>query len=297
MKFNNLTSAVLISASVLSIFAVPTATFAATHEGTPVDNGGVPLPQNDTTTAGISFGDNNPNPNTGFLRLQMVPHVLDFGNHAKFDTAYTTFTADGQNYANKGNNQHVSYDNTDANKTSILNTKDTALTKAGLAGDAWVTVVDKQVTRDKLPTFDQATTQEAGDWQLNVKADDALKSVSGQELTDAQLLFKNTTYGRTTDVFGLTNEAQDSTFATDFGATKAADKGDKDINDITKSFALDMSSKDVNHQVATAAKNEGTGANVLGWNPADIQLILPSATAVGNAIYTANLTWTLSTGK
>ncbi|MSD83890.1 cell surface protein [Lactobacillus curvatus] len=295
MKFTKLTSAALVGASVLSVFAVPTTSFAATHEGSAVDNGGTPLPQNDTTTAGISFGDNKPNANTGFLRLQMVPHVLDFGNHAKFDSAYATFTADGQNYANKSNNQHAAYDNTDASKTAILNSDDTKL--AGVVGDAWTTVVDKQVTRDQLKTYDANTTQAAGDWQLNVKADDGLKSVSGQELKDATLLFKNTAYARTTDVVGLTNETQDSSFATDFGATAAADKGDKDLTDITKSFALDMSSNDTNHQVATAATNEGTGANVFGWNPEDIQLVLPSNTAVNNAIYTANLTWTLSTGK
>lgn len=84
MKFTKLTSATLLGVSVLSAFIVPGTSFAATQEHNADANGGIELPQHDTTTAGISFGDNNPSGNTGYLRLQMVPHVLDFGNHEQF---------------------------------------------------------------------------------------------------------------------------------------------------------------------------------------------------------------------
>ena len=146
MKFTKLTSAALAGATVLSILAPATTTFAATHEGGVIDNGGTPLAQTDKSEVGVSFGDNIDNGNTGFLRLQKVPKVLDFGNHATFDKAFTTFTADGKNYANDKNNQHASYDNSVASKTPLLNAgSDTALNE--VANKAWVTVVDKQVTR------------------------------------------------------------------------------------------------------------------------------------------------------
>ncbi|WP_208422919.1 WxL domain-containing protein [Latilactobacillus fragifolii] len=301
MKFTKLTSATLASATVLSILAPTTSAFAATAEGKTADNGGVALPQTDTTKAGISFGDNKPNPNTGFLRLQMVPHVLDFGNHTKFDTAYTTFTADGKNYANPSNDRQASYENGKANQTALLNTQDPALIKANENGDAWATVVDKQVTRTPNKTYDAKTTQASGDWTLSVKANDSLKSASGQELADGQLLFKNMNYGHTQDVFGLTNETQDQSFKDDMAnlakQTPAVDPGTKDVSTLDKTIAVDMSSNDTQHEVAKAATGEGTGANVFGWAPEDIQLVLPAATSVQNAEYTANLTWTLNAVK
>lgn len=303
MKFTKFTSAALASASMLSIFAAPVATFAKTTAGSTTDNGGVVLPQTDTTTAGIAFGDNKPNANTGSLRLQKVPEVLDFGNHANFNTAYTTFTADGKNYANGENDTKGSYDNTTANKTTLLQSDDKSL--ADVQGTAWATVVDKQVTRDqaslKNPGTD--TTQAAGDWTLSVQADGTLKSASGQELSDAQLLFKNTKTANTQEIFKLTNEDQDSSFTNDMSsldATKFADdkaKGIAPVSDVTKSFAVDLASTASPVQVAAAKINEGTGADVFGWNPDDIQLVLPATTSTSNASYSAKLTWTLATGK
>ncbi|KRM24470.1 WxL domain-containing protein [Latilactobacillus graminis] len=295
MKFTKLTGVALTGATLLSILAPATSTFAATTEGKTEDNGGTPLPQTDKTVAGISFGDNKPNANTGFLRLQMVPHVLDFGNHVKFDSAYTTFTADGKNYANGTNDRQPSYkEDGVTNQTAILNTDDTKLKE--LSGDAWATVVDKQVTREQLDTYATTTNQAAGTWDLNVKADGALMAKNGKTLADAQLLFKNTAYAKTDAVYDLTNEDQDSTFTADLASSTATDKGVADVGTITKSFALDLSDKDAQHKVAHADANQGTGANVFGWKPTDIQLVLPATSSVQNAEYTANLTWTLSTG-
>ena len=221
MKFTKLTSAALAGATILSILAPATTTFAATHEGGVIDNGGTPLPQTDKSEVGISFGDNIDNGNTGFLRLQKVPKVLDFGNHAAFDKAFTTFTADGKNYANDKNNQHASYDNSVASKTPLLNAGQDAALK-DVANKAWVTVVDKQVTRTTAPGMNAATTQKAGDWTLGVSTAEPLKTASGQTIDGASLLFKHTNYALTSDVYGLTNSDQDKTFEKDLAAYKAS---------------------------------------------------------------------------
>ena len=333
MKFTKLTSAALAGATVLSILAPATTTSAATHEGGVIDNGGTPLAQTDKSEVGVSFGDNIDNGNTGFLRLQKVPKVLDFGNHATFDKAFSTFTADGKNYANDKNNQHASYDNSVANKTPLLNAgSDTAL--KDVANDAWVTVVDKQVTRQHADGMDAATTQKAGDWDLKVSTAEPLKTTSGQEIDGANLLFKHTKYALTSGVYELTNSDQDKTFAKDLADYKASiatppatpkadgDDGDGDGGDpapapsagdvainetakdaITDTFSLSLAAP--TSKLGTAAgtvvgkadTDTGTGANVFAWAPEDIQLVMPTDAAVANAIYKTSLTWTLETGK
>ena len=302
MKFTKLTSTALAGATILSILAPATTTFAATHEGGVIDNGGTPLPQTDKSEVGVSFGDNIDNGNTGFLRLQKVPKVLDFGNHATFDKAFTTFTADGKNYANDKNNQHASYDNSVASKTPLLNVGQDKELK-DVANKAWVTVVDKQATRVKAPGMDAATTQNGGDWALSVAADDTLKTTSGQTIDGANLLFKHTGYALTQDVYKLTNSDQDKTYTDDM-AKVTADKGNVAINGsgaaadaLTDTFSLALAAGGAKQQVGHAAKDHGTGANVFAWAPEDLQLVMPTDAAVANAIYKTSLTWTLSTGK
>lgn len=290
MKFTKLTSAALTAGTILSILA-PTATFAATAEHDANANGGTELPMSDNTEVGISFGDNTDNGNTGYLRLQMVPHVLDFGNHTEFLSQYPTFDATGHNVSIDSNDRHVSYKNTDTNMTAILNTDDAKLSE--VKGKAWATVVDKQITRENNdPEGETAkTTKQSGTWQLKVKSDDVLTATkNGETINNANLLLKNTAYGRTADVFTLTNDAQDS----DFQADPTID--DKDVSTITNNVSLSLDGKGEEVLVANAADSEGQGANVFGWDRSDINLTLPKDSKVGNDIYTAHLTWTLYTG-
>ncbi|MEJ1312620.1 cell surface protein [Latilactobacillus sakei] len=234
MKFTKLTSAALTGGTILSILA-PTATFGATAEHDANANGGTELPMSDNTEVGISFGDNTDNGNTGYLRLQMVPHVLDFGNHTEFLSQYPTFDATGHNVSIDSNDRHASYKNTDTNMTAILNTDDAKLSE--VKGKAWATVVDKQITRENNdPEGETAkTTKQSGTWQLKVKSDDVLTATkNGETINNANLLLKNTAYGRTADVFTLTNDAQDS----DFQADPTID--DKDVSTITNNVSLSL---------------------------------------------------------
>lgn len=301
MKFTKLTSSVLAGATLLSILA-PTATFAATStagsQGPTDDNGGTPLPMTDKTVAGISFGDNSDNGNTGYLRLQMVPHTLDFGNHKLLNNSKRDFTADGKNTTLASNDLAASYDNTDANKTRILNTTDPAL--SNVANKAWATVVDKQITRTGTG-YAATTTPKSGSWELSVKSDDALTAVdsagnkTSETITGAKLSFANTAYGRTQKVFELTKDANDASWATDSTAAGVtADDTDISAAGIVKSFGTVLKDNGADVTVATAADGEGQGANVFGWAPQDIKLTMPQGAQVNNAIYKANLTWTLS---
>lgn len=301
MKFTKLTSSVLAGATLLSILA-PTATFAATStagsQGPTDDNGGTPLPMTDKTVAGISFGDNSDNGNTGYLRLQMVPHTLDFGNHKLLNNSKRDFTADGKNTTLASNDLAASYDNTDANKTRILNTTDPAL--SNVANKAWATVVDKQITRTGTG-YAATTTPKSGSWELSVKSDDALTAVdsagnkTSETITGAKLSFDNTAYGRTQKVFELTKDANDASWATDSTAAGVtADDTDISAAGIVKSFGTVLKDNGTDVTVATAADGEGQGANVFGWAPQDIKLTMPQGAQVNNAIYKANLTWTLS---
>lgn len=296
MKFTKLTSSVLAGATLLSILA-PTASFAAT-DGTATGNGGVQLPQNDKTDMGISFGDNTNNGNTGYLRLQMVPHTLDFGNHKTFTDAYPTFTADGKNTSNAANDVAAGYDNTAANKTKTLNIANNS-DLAKVEGTAWATVVDKQITRTNV---DANNTAASGTWTLSVKSDNELQAVDdnnarvGAKISTANLVFDQTQYARTQDVYGLTGEAQDSTWAADSTATGVTgDDTNVATSAITPKINVTLQANGSTDQtVAKAADGEGQGANVFGWMPSNIKLSLPAGTTVSNAIYKANLTWTLS---
>ncbi|WP_436667227.1 WxL domain-containing protein [Latilactobacillus sakei] len=290
MKFTKLTSAALTAGTILSILA-PTATFAATAEHDADANGGTELPMSDNTEVGISFGDNTDNGNTGYLRLQMVPHVLDFGNHTEFLSQYPTFDATGHNVSKDTNDRHASYKNTDTNLTAVLNTDDAKL--SDVKGKAWATVVDKQITRENNdPEGETAkTTKQSGTWQLKVKSDDVLTATNnGETINNANLLLKNTAYGRTAEVFTLTNDAQDSEFQADTTIDNA------DVSTITNNVSLSLDGKGEEVLVADAADSECQGANVFGWDRSDINLTLPKDSKVGNDIYTAHLTWTLYTG-
>ncbi|MSD84527.1 cell surface protein [Lactobacillus curvatus] len=302
MKFTKLTSSVLAGATLLSILA-PTASFAATStagsQGVTDDNGGTPLPMYDKTVAGISFGDNTNNGNTGYLRLQMVPHTLDFGNHTLFDGSKPDFTADGLNLAKADNNRNPNYESNGTNQTAILNTEDAKL--SDVKGKAWATVVDKQITRTGTG-YDANTTPASGSWVLSVKSVDALTPVddkgnpmAADAITGAKLSFADTQYGRTQEIFGLTGETQDQTWAKDSTAT-GVKADDKDVakDAIVSNFSTPLAANGADITVASAADGEGQGANVFGWSRENIKLTMPKDATVKNAIYKANLTWTLS---
>ncbi|WP_157776728.1 WxL domain-containing protein [Latilactobacillus curvatus] len=326
MKFTKLTSTVLAGATVLSILA-PTASFAATStqgsaDAKTNDNGGTKLPQNDHTEVGISFGDNSSNGNTGFLRLQMVPHTLDFGNHKLIDDSKLDFTADGKNESLSTNNTKGSFDGTDANQTATLKTgTDTALD--AVKGTAWATVVDKQVTRvdpmngvpdttdpaNPKPTsgFHTGTDNKAGSWKLSVQSTNALTAVDNndpsqpivdeagktEEIAGAKLTFTDTQYAQTQNVLGLTKDKNDSTYAKDLAGLATAPTA-KAVGSYSKSISTSLAANGTDITVATAAAGEGQGANVFGWMPTNIKLTMPAGAEVSNAVYKANLTWTLS---
>ncbi|MFK5282574.1 cell surface protein, partial [Lacticaseibacillus paracasei] len=87
--------------------------------------------------------------------LQMVPKILDFGNHEQFFSDYPVFTADGQNAGRADNTRYPSYKSGNTNLTAVLNTDDTAL--ANVKGKAWTTVVDKQTTRTDAENAEDKT--------------------------------------------------------------------------------------------------------------------------------------------
>lgn len=319
MKFTKLTSSVLAGATLLSILA-PTATFAATNETgsqdpASNDNGGTKLPQTDKTVAGISFGDNSDNGNTGYLRLQMVPHTLDFGNHKILDDSKLDFTADGKNTSLSTNNLKASYEGGKTNETAVLNTNDPDLTKDHVDGTAWATVVDKQVTRkdsnsnksnpnnttDPTSDFYEGTTSKAGMWALSVKSVDPLTAMdnadpskpTAETIVGAKLSFSDTQYAQTQKVAELTKDTQDATYSTDLAAVTPAPTVAK-VSSITKNFSTPLAANGTDITVAEAKDGEGQGANVFGWTPENIKLTMPSGAQVTNAIYKANLTWTLS---
>ena len=326
MKFTKLTSSVLAGATLLSILA-PTTSFAATStagsaDAQTNDNGGTKLPQHDKTVVGISFGDNNSNGNTGFLRLQMVPHTLDFGNHKLLDDSKLDFTADGKNTSLSVNNQNGSFDDGKSNQTMTLATGSDA-SLAAVKGTAWATVVDKQVTRiDPMngpeditdpakpkPTtgFHAGTDNKAGSWTLSVRSTDALTAVDNgdpaqpitneqgqkEEVAGAKLTFGDTQYAQTQSVLSLTKDKNDNTYAKDLSDLTV--KPDvKAVSAITKNISTPLVANGADIKVAEAAAGEGQGANVFGWMPSNIKLTMPAGAEVSNAIYKANLTWTLS---
>ena len=262
MKLTKVTALLLTSATVLGglLTVAPATTHAATAENDAAANNGVALPQTDTTKAGISFGEPNPNGNSGYLRLQKVPEILDFGNHERFDSAFPQFTADGVNVDNSSNNRYASYKSTDTNMTAILNTTDTALSDVN--GKAWTTVVDKQDTRTNA---DATNTADPGDWQLSVKADGALSKVDNQgntlgTSTDAVLNFKDTHYGQTGAVQALTNEAQDADYTPAAALTK--------VSTIADNVNVNVTASSTNQQVAASAEERRGGKERRSrWQP------------------------------
>ncbi|WP_337962245.1 WxL domain-containing protein [Latilactobacillus sakei] len=291
--------------------------YGQVKDATTNDNGGTKLPQTDKTVAGISFGDNSDNGNTGYLRLQMVPHTLDFGNHKILDDSKLDFTADGKNTSLSTNNLKASYEGGKTNETAVLNTNDPELKKGHVDGTAWATVVDKQVTRkdsqsnsanpnnttDPTSDFWEGTTSKAGSWKLSVKSVDALTAMDNADpskpttetITGAKLSFDNTQYGQTQQVAELTKDTQDATYTSDVAALATqptvAPVATANIN---KSFSTPLAVGGTDITVAEAKDGEGQGANVFGWTPENIKLTMPAGAEVTNAIYKANLTWTLS---
>ena len=276
MKFTKVTSTVLAGATLLSIMA-PTASFAASKGE---NNGGTALPMSDTTDAGISFGDNHDNGNSGYLRLQMVPKTLDFGNHAKYDAKHSNFDATGANLGTIGNNTHASFNQQDSNQTELLTTNDTKL--KAVNGTAWATVVDKQTANPELVASSKNT---AGDWALTVSADGTGLKAGGNTINGATLVFANTKYGRTADIYKLTNQDQDNDGYVAKGTTDATATG---------SVSLDLDTPNQEKSVGVAATDQGDGANVFGWNPSDIRLALNGSNDVVTGEYHTALTWTLN---
>lgn len=292
MKFTKFTGSLMTSVAVLGslAFVAPTVANAATQEGNATANGGQELPQTGHTKAGISFGQANPTGNTGYLRLQMVPQILDFGNHTNFDSNHVNFNANGQNVANSANDRFAGYKE-GANQTATLNTDNKDLSDVN--GKAWATVVDKQ---DSRAANTDPNTANPGSWQLDVKADGPLAFIddSGKatsKTSDATINFMNTAYGQTGNTVGqvsdLTGESQDDGYETAAAL--------KPVSKVTPAQVA-VADGSANSTVAVAADGEGAGANVFGWNKSDIILTLPSTFAANNGTYETGLTWTLSTG-
>ncbi|RMC24561.1 MULTISPECIES: WxL domain-containing protein [unclassified Lactobacillus] len=299
MKLTKIASLVMTSATVLSSVAAvtPAITQAKTQEGNAKMNGGKALPDSNHSTVGIGFSqdqDAKPNPNpdnpnkpddgVGYLRLQYVPAVLDFGSHTKFDPATPIFTAAGMNLNSTGNDVHPGYAGAD-NQTPKLSTTDPDLDN--VKGKTWVTVIDKQ--RDRTDTDDKSDSH-SGDWQLSVKADGPLTTGSGasaKTITGAKLAFNNTAAGHTANVFGLTGNNADKNFSND--VTWLADN-------VIKNLTVNLAADSTAVQVATAKATTGSGAEVFAWDPKDIQLSLPTDANIAAGTYTTSLTWTLSTG-
>ncbi|MSD83852.1 cell surface protein [Lactobacillus curvatus] len=281
MKFTRFTSTVLTASALLAILAPATIANAATPKDDSAANGGTKLPMTDTTDAGISFGDTHDNGNSGYLRLQMVPKTLDFGNHAKYVAAHSNFDATGANLGVVGNDTHASFDQQDSNKTETLTTNDAKL--KAVQGTAWTTVVDKQAENPELVATKANT---AGDWKLTVSADGNGLKAGGHTIADANLVFANTQYGRTADIYGLTTKDVDDDGYKATGTTDAT---------YAKSVSLNLSTPNEEKVVGTATTGAGDGANVFGWKPTDIRLALNGSNDVATGEYHAGLTWTLNT--
>jgi hypothetical protein len=298
MKLTKIASLVMTSATVLSTVAAvtPAITQAKTQEGNVAMNGGKALPDTNHSTVGITFGTNNPNPNPnpdnpnkpddgkGYLRLQHVPAVLDFGSHTKFDSAYPIFTAAGTNLNNTSNDTNKGYAGAD-NQTPKLSTVDTRL--AAVKGKTWVTVVDKQDSRTDIDTKNNNVV---GNWQLSVKADGPLttgKDAGAKTISGATVTFSNTVYAQLPDrINNLTGNDSDINYnhkGANFNATTM------------KSFQIDLGNTS-SQTVGSASDYVGAGANVFAWDPSDIQLTLPTNADIEDGTYTTSLTWTLSTG-
>ena len=321
MKLTKIASMVMTSATVLSTVAAatPAVTQAKSQEGIAAGNkfnNGRTLPDNGRSRVGITFGKSNPdNPNKpddgkgsntdpgdgdhngdgtlkpiGFLRLQHVPEVLDFGSHTKFDPTYPVFTAAGTNL-NNTTNDNTNNDNTNkgyagaANQTPKLSPTDTDLVNVN--GKTWVTVVDKQETRHDT---DAKNDVHPGDWQLSVKADGPLttgKDANAKTIAGATLAFNNTATGHTANIFALTGNEADKGFG--IAQTWLADN-------VIRYLEVNLAADGTAVQVATAKAGFGSGAQVFAWDPSDIKLTLPANASVDAGTYTTSLTWTLSTG-
>ncbi|SMH69670.1 Putative CscB cell-surface protein, WxL1 domain [Latilactobacillus curvatus] len=98
---------------------------------------------------------------------------------------------------------------------------------------------------------------------------------------------------QTQNVLGLTKDKNDSTYAKDLAGLATAPTA-KAVGSYSKSISTSLAASGTDITVATAAAGEGQGANVFGWMPTNIKLTMPAGAEVSNAVYKANLTWTLS---
>ncbi|RMC51787.1 WxL domain-containing protein [Lactobacillus sp. ESL0228] len=224
----------------------------------------------------------------GYLRLQRVPEVLDFGTHTTFNSANPVFTAAGTNV-----NGIVDGTNNDvypgyaggANQTPKLSTTLSYL--SAINGKTWVTVVDKQETRHDT---DAKNDSHAGNWQLSVKANGPLttgSSSSAKTISGATLGFNNTVLGETQNITGLTGNPDDGNY--NYVAHL--------VDNLNKSFTVNLAANGTAVQVGSSSvAATGSGAAVFAWDPSDIKLTLPASASVDAGTYTTSLTWTLSTG-
>ena len=322
MKLTKIASMVMTSATVLSTVAAatPAVTQAKSQEGIAAGNkfnNGRTLPDNGRSKVGITFGKGSPNPNPdnpnkpddgkgsntdpgdgdhngdgtlkpiGFLRLQKVPGVLDFGSYTAFNSANPVFTAAGTNLNGTGNDVHPGYAG-GANQTPKLSTTDSYLSTVN--GKTWVTVVDKQTGRKII---DDKNDTKTGGWQLSVKADGPLTTGNGvnvKTIAGATLAFNNMVHAGTTNIFGLTGNEADKGFS-NVGMGAHPSTGDSESNHTVN---LDSNSPTV--QIADTLQSGYAGADVFAWDPSDIKLTLPANASVDAGTYTTSLTWTLSTG-
>ncbi|RMC25706.1 MULTISPECIES: WxL domain-containing protein [unclassified Lactobacillus] len=299
MKLTKIASLVMTSATVLSTVAAATPAIiqAKTQEGNKTMNGGKALPDTNHSTVGIGFSqdqDAKPDPNkhhdddgVGYLRLQYVPAVLDFGSHTKFNPAAPIFTAAGKNLNNSGNDSATSkgYAGAD-NQTPKLTTTNPNL--SGVNGKTWVTVVDKQ---DSRTDTDDKNNKITGDWQLSVKADGPLttgKDADAKTIAGATLAFSNTAAAAAGYVFGLTGSVADKGYEPAYAPLSPT---------ATKKLTVNLAADSTAVQVGTAPIGSSNGgAFVFAWDPSDIQLALPTDANIVKGTYTTSLTWTLSTG-
>ncbi|RMC47834.1 WxL domain-containing protein [Lactobacillus sp. ESL0228] len=260
--------------------------------GTNPDNpggGGNPNKPDDGKGSNTDPGDGDHNGDgtlkpIGYLRLQHVPEVLDFGSYTAFNSANPVFTAAGTNLNDTGNDVHPGYAGAD-NQTPKLSTTDPNL--SGVNGKTWLTVVDKQ---DKRTTTDGKNDKYTGSWQLKVKADGPLTTGSdanAKTIAGATLTFKNTKESTTDKLFDLTGNEADKGYET-FTPL---------VNLPVSDFTVNLNSSSTAVQIGEdKGPNLSGGAYVFAWDPSDIKLTLPASASVDAGTYTTSLTWTLSTG-
>lgn len=277
MKLTKLTAVTLAS---LSMLALAEPTFAATENGNANENNGQALPQEGTTKAGISFGDDSDTGNIGDLRLSHVPGLLDFGNHSALSTA-GNYNAAGLD-ASSTTQGRPGYKN-DTNETTV---------KTG-TNKVYLQVTDEQSDRkftdnNGVSTDSKGLTEVAGkydavagDWKVGVKADGPMtmtKNGTKSDLQGVNLVFNNGT---------LADQVK----------TDKVDAGDKpDFISSAVVVPMNSDSSNTDQAVISASTGKGQGISEADWTQDQVLLQVPKSqnTGIQDGRYEASITWTLS---